>query len=76
VELAFLQVLFICSFHLRSSAISSPKWGFDGTCLALEKSRIPMSTCETSREAQRLNITKPWVQVGLLLRNATCSYHT
>jgi hypothetical protein len=27
---------------------------------------------ETSREAQRLNITKPWVQVGLLLRNATC----
>jgi hypothetical protein len=31
---------------------------------------------ETSREAQRLNITKPWVQVGLLLRNATCSYHT
>ena len=31
---------------------------------------------ETSREAQRLNITKPWVQVGLLLRKAICSYHT
>jgi hypothetical protein len=25
VELAFLQVLFICSFHLKSSAICSPR---------------------------------------------------
>jgi hypothetical protein len=25
VELAFLQVLFICSFHLRSSAMCSPR---------------------------------------------------
>ena len=25
VELAFLQVLFICSFHLRSSTICSPR---------------------------------------------------
>jgi hypothetical protein len=32
VELAFLQVLFICSFHLRSSAIYSPRQEFDGTC--------------------------------------------
>ena len=32
VEFAFLLILFICVFHVRSSDIVNPKYGFEDTC--------------------------------------------